>query len=220
MKKLIAFFLIGCCTNAFGQNFKEVNFTEFIRETQQWNKENNRLQMVWWLPAEYWKVSLSQTNTVSSEAGNRILAMIKDYVLICTGDMTLQNADLDYKSKEDVRKGLSLIDDAGRSYYPLADNELSQEATDIEEVLKPMFASLLGQMGKGMHVFYFKIQDSNGKNILDAYAKENFKVLQGGRSFTWHLPLVTLLPSKFCPIDQEKMKGNWNFCPVHGVKLN
>jgi len=33
------------------------------------------------------------------------------------------------------------------------------------------------------------------------------------------MPLACLMPDKYCPVDDLKMKGDWLFCPYHGVKL-
>ena len=82
-----------------------------------------------------------------------------------------------------------------------------------------MFSQMLGKMGEGMHFYFFNIKDKDGKNIIDEYKKGKFSVLHSNKEFEYQLPLVTLLPSKKCPIDNAEMKGNWNYCPFHGVEL-
>ena len=50
-------------------------------------------------------------------------------------------------------------------------------------------------------------------------SRGNFKVDIANESFVWKLPLVSLMEEKICPVDQQKMEGNWIFCPFHGEKL-
>lgn len=219
MKKIITLLLCCYCSAGFAQTFKDVDFTEFVRDIQIWKKDNNRMQLVWWLPNEYWKVAFSQTNTVPPEVAGKVQDMIKDYVIICAGDMKFIKTELFFKTKNEILPVLSLTDSAGKKYYPLAAKDITEDAVMVEEILKPMFSKIIGQMGAGINIFYFKVKDKNGKNIIDPYAKELFTVNMGETAFTWQLPIVSLLPPKFCPVDKEKMKGNWNFCPVHGDKL-
>jgi hypothetical protein len=63
------------------------------------------------------------------------------------------------------------------------------------------------------------VTDQNGKNLIDAKLQGQFKVLHSNSDFLWKLPLSTLMPPKFCPVDKEKMKGTWSYCPIHGQKL-
>lgn len=78
---------------------------------------------------------------------------------------------------------------------------------------------MLGQMGDGMHFYLFKVQDENGNPTIDEYKEGSFTVKHSDKEFNYTLPLVALMPSKICTVDQAEMKGNWKYCPFHGNLL-
>lgn len=81
-------------------------------------------------------------------------------------------------------------------------------------------AQMLGQFGEGMRVFLFDAKQLNEEAPLDLTAANDFALSWGETNLKWTLPFASMLPPKYCPIDGEQMKGNWNYCPVHGVKLD
>ena len=78
---------------------------------------------------------------------------------------------------------------------------------------------LLGQFGEGMKVFLFKPKHKKLHQLDDVKSKNKFSLRWDSNTITWKLPFSSVLPPKICPIDKEKMKGNWDYCPFHGVKL-
>ena len=89
----------------------------------------------------------------------------------------------------------------------------------VDDVLKPLFVKMVGKMGTGIEIFVFNNKDSSGNRILDAMKTGGFKVSLSGDSFNYKLPLVSLMEEKTCPIDQEKLPGNYVYCPIHGNRL-
>jgi hypothetical protein len=81
-------------------------------------------------------------------------------------------------------------------------------------------AQMLGQFGEGMRIYLFKAKKINGQPVINIMTKNNFTLSWNSASLTWKLPLSSVLPPKFCSVDNEQMKGNWNYCPIHGVKLD
>lgn len=79
---------------------------------------------------------------------------------------------------------------------------------------------MMGPYGEGMNFYLFKIHDENGNNKINASEKGFVEIIYKESSYSWTLPLPCLMPLKYCPIDNAEMKGNWEYCPFHGEKLN
>jgi hypothetical protein len=220
MRIIISAILFIICANTFSQFTKKVDLTEYIREIQIWNKQENNMTLTFWIPSSYWRIALEDSPQVAPELINQIEKAFEDLMVVCALDLDINlDGTMTYTKEQDLRKSILILDSIGNSHFPLTDAQLSPEALAFSEAISPMFAQMLGQMGQGMHFYFFKIKDSNGANVINEYQKGRFTIKHSGKEFEYLLPLVTLLPSKKCPIDGAEMKGNWNFCPIHGVKL-
>ena len=212
--------LLGINYDSHAQVARKIELTEFVREIQIWNKEGNNMSLSFWLPESYWRYALADTPGVTIEVANQILMTFEDYVFICAVDLNINtDGSILFSDQFQVGESISIEDQLGNKYLPLSDTEISNDALAMSEMLKPMFAQMLGQMGQGMHFFFFKVKDENGKNIINELEEGRFIVRHSNKEFKYELPLVVLLPPKNCPVDSLEMKGNWSYCPFHGDKL-
>lgn len=203
-----------------GQTTNTVSLTDFIREIQQWNKRDDKMTLTWWVPNEYWNIALKDNKQIPKETAIQFKNIFDKYVMIWACDLRINpDATMTYTEETEVRKTITLIDKDGNKYSPLSNDQVDIEALSIVENLKPVFAQALGQFGKGLCFFLFSVKDNKGDNLISAIEQGEFKVAHSNVEFTWRTPLTTLLPPKFCPIDNEEMKGNWLYCPIHGQKL-
>lgn len=207
-------------TTLYGQT-TEVNILEFIKDVQLWKKQEHKMFLSWWIPEEYWEISLADNKQLPPGTLENIQTVMKDYVLICAADLTFSPLGSLYGAEEsDLRASLTLYDDAGKPYRPLTEDEISTDARFLAGSLKPVFAQAIGEMGKSMYLFFFSVKDEKNNNLIAAAKKGSFKVVHSNNEFLWKLPLPTLMPPKHCPVDNEKMSGAWSFCPFHGNKLD
>ncbi|SHJ98746.1 hypothetical protein [Pseudozobellia thermophila] len=220
MKHLFVWLALLATATSFGQAPQKVNLTEYIREIQKWHKENNDMSLAFWIPTGYWKIATEGNPQISGEAVDQIVAAFDDYVLVCGLDVDIHtNGTASFTDEATLRKSISLIDADGEVYLPLTDDEVTPEASGFLEPMKPMFRQMLGQMGEGMHFYFFKVQDENGKTALNEYQEGSFTIKHSDKQFNFTLPLVALMPPKKCPVDHAEMKGNWKYCPFHGDLL-
>jgi hypothetical protein len=205
---------------AYSQSSKKVDLTEYIREIQIWDKQGNNMSLAFWIPLSYWRIALEDSPQVKPEQITQIEKAFEDYILVCALDLDINiGGTMTFTKEQDLRKSISILDSLGNIHIPLTNEQLSPVALFFSESIRPMFAKMLGQMGQGMNFYFFKIKDQYGANIFNEYQKGRFTIRHSNREFKYLLPLVTLMPPKKCPIDSVKMKGNWIFCPIHGVKL-
>ncbi len=221
MLKTLFISVILCITvSAASQETENVNLIEYIKEVQKWNKQSNEMTLSFWIPNGYWELALKDNPQITQAVINQIKDAFKDYVFVCALDLDINNnGTMSYTPESDLRKTIFIKDNTNKQYDPLDKEEISSDALSLSEAIKPMFAQMLGQMGAGMHFYFFKITDEKGNPTINEYKKGEFTICHSGREFKYNLPLVTLLPPKVCPIDNASMKGNWDYCPFHGVKL-
>ena len=219
-KSFLYIFLFSMPLLTKAQVNNDINITELIREIQQWNKTDNKISLAWWVPNEYWSLALQGDKRIPKETVKQLENAFGDYVLIWACDLNINlNGTMNFTSGEEIRKTISVVDKQGKVHHPLEKNQITEEALIIVENMKPYFAQAIGQVGEGIYPFFFQIKDKNKENLINATLPGQFRVSHSNSEFLWKLPLVTLLPPKFCTVDNEKMKGNWLYCPIHGQKL-
>jgi hypothetical protein len=219
MRLIICVYLLTVPLLSKAQESDDVNIVDLIKETQQWTKRDAKMSLAWWMPTEYWRISL-KGNPVPPETVDHIENLFKDYMMIWACDLTVNtNGTMAFTQEEEIAKSIVILDKNRKEYRPLGENEIDDEVLTIIKNMKPIFAQAIGQMGNGLHIFIFKVNDENNSRLINATLPGQFTVLHSNSEFVWKLPLPTLMPAKICPVDDERMKGNWIYCPIHGDKL-
>ncbi len=217
MKKLTLILLLTSFT-FFGQ--KKVDQNELIKSLTISKKNNNKLSMTFWIPNSYWEIALAGNANITKETINLLEKTFENYLLICTVDIEIgSGASMNFKSKSELKKSIFITDINNQIYKPLSESQINNTTKSMLKNISPMFAQMFGKMGKGMHFFLFKIKDTKGENIINEFEKGEFTVEYSKNKFKWTLPLSALIDSKYCPIDNKEMSGNWMFCPFHGKEL-
>ena len=201
------------------QTVKNVNTTDLIFECTKYSGSLPSKQIAIWYPNDLWTIIGSQMKLppeimkiISNEMKNYLMFAIVDYTLTTTGKII-------FKSEDEIRKTISLTDSLKKEYFPLENEEMSNGAKKIIVELKPIMEKMLGQFGEGMRILIFKAPNSNVENTIDIKKSGGFTVNWDATTLVWKLPFYSVLTPKFCPIDNEEMKGNWTFCPEHGEEL-
>ncbi len=116
---------------------------------------------------------------------------------------------IEFQSREAIQARIHLIDHEGNPYGPLPHEDVKADARNILSILPSLMATALGPIGQNIHFLAFPGEKEAG----------SFAVKLGEEVFEWKLPLGSLLPPKYCPVDGEELSGAWKYCPWHGVEL-
>lgn len=208
------------CTPVSAQQSHKVNLNALLEETQQTINEGNKIQIVWWIPLEYWEAALREDDSVSEDEIQETLEVLRPYEMfaILNGRVSTFGT-VTYKPKDWVKENLSLITSDNAIYTPLDDDDIGFEAQMLLTVIQPILSNMIGSMGENMFFFVFDAQNDDDERILDPLSDDKFVVQMAEEEFTFRLPLGALLAPKKCPVDGEMMNGAWNYCPYHGKKL-
>lgn len=196
---------------------------DLLRETQLGVRVPHHTGLVWYIPFEFWLESAAQ-NGQSVETTSRSLESLKSYTLVVIFAAKVGGlGGLDFIPPSEMKKNVFLRDSQGNDFAAL--EEVSPDAQNLSEILKPVFANALGRAGENATLLFFPAKNKAGLPIADPQREGRFSVVL--KSFLgipediyeWRLPLTSLSPAKYCPEGNEQVNANWKYCPWHGVKL-
>ena len=219
MKK-IATILIILFSSVICFSQTTVNLDHLITETQQMSSSSDKIEMVWWIPDEFWEESFKSDPTMKKEDIDEWINIVSDYsvFLVLSGDIG-SFGQISYKSEKLIHKNISLKDRYGKRYYPLSKNEIDYETEYLLGVMHQVLSSMIGSMGENMSWSIFNRNNHKEERLIDPYSSGGFTVSLFTEDYKFKCPLGSLMPTKFCPIDNEELNGAWKYCPLHGKKL-
>ena|SRR5271166_1009288 len=200
----------------------DVDLSAVTHETQQSTRVPGYAGFIWWIPVEYWE-KFAERGGASAEKANEQYRSLRTYTLIVAGVGKIGLGNINWVSEPELRSNLKLRDAAGNDYEPF--QKVSGDAEGLTAILKPMMANMMGTMGQNLQFYFFPAADKMGNPIANPLAPGSFSVVITNvlgvkeSAYEWRLPLTSLSPPKYCPVDKEHMEANWKYCPWHGVKL-
>lgn len=212
--------LLGSLFLQLNAQNNEPDLQEFIKETQNTKSESGEITIAWWLPVEFWEIAYKRDKNMSAETASEIVSTLKPYVIIAVVDGKISPfGTMKYSSKEMLDTTIELISADSISYAPYASESVPEDMQFLLGILSPMIKNMIGQMGENLHFYVFPDMQNKDERIFDPLKKGNITLKFNGKTRTWKTPLVTLLPFKYCPADNEPMQGDWQYCPYHGTEL-
>ena len=192
---------------------------EFMHETQQTNTVAQQLTLVWWMPPEFWDLSMGTNPNLSPTTVAEIHEIFRDYqVFAVVRVKTVIGGLSDLQTKEELVSHCSFTV-AGKAIAPIAPDRLPGGMQTMIGALRPMLSNMMGQLGQSMElVVYPGAQDQ--KKLLDPLKAATFDYSIYDQTFHWHLPLASLLPKKVDPKTHEEFPGSYDFNPYTGGKLS
>jgi hypothetical protein len=199
----------------------DIDLTALIHETQKMSQKPDEMDLVWWIPEEFWIASFAQNKEMTAKQVDEFLKVVRPYTMVAVvnGSIGAFGA-VTYKPEEWVRANTRLIDAQGKTYAPRTDEEIDASTKNMLQMIKPVLANILGPMGKNFHFLLFPAKTAAGGGIAPAKEKGQFTVRLGEKNFKWRLPLDSVLPAKVCTGCGQEGKGSWSFCPWCGKKLS
>lgn len=217
MKKLIILFAICLFTTdiALAQDVDK-----FINETQKTKADGEDMKIAWWIPVEFWMISLESEESLSKKAKEDMYDVLDDYFIIGIVDAEMGPfGGFTYTSEKELKKTMELKLDSKELKEPLSHRELDADMQVLLDTFKPILKNMLGDLGENFHFFVYKDTNKKGDRILDPYASGELVLICNDESYNWNLPLESLFPLKVCPEDKAELNGAWSYCPYHGTEL-
>lgn len=198
---------------------QEIDTIKLTQETQQLRQDKSQMDMIWWIPNEFWEASFKANPVITPEQEKEFIKVVDQYAIFCVMEGTIGAfGGITGTPKDELQAKVSLKV-SGTKLSPLDDSELSPDAQNFLQMMKPMFAGMLGQMGQSMEFIVFKGENEDGAKHLNPKSKGSFTLNLGEKEFKWRLPLASLLPPKFDLDTNEEFAGNYIYNPFTGKKL-
>jgi len=199
---------------------KGINMSALVSETQKMSRDNNKISLVWWIPQEFWKASLSETAGVTKDQAEEFLKVFRPYMIVAVVEGSMGPfAGAKFSPEAQVRARLVLRDKEGNAYSPIADDKVEADLKNVLAAMKPILSNMLGPLGQNIHFFVFPAQNKAGQTIADPQKEGSLLIKLGDEEYKWRLPLGSLLPAKTCTSCREELNGAYKFCPWCGTKL-
>ena len=216
---IVVFLIWANMCSSFAQD-RKIDIDVLVYETQKMSQAANEMTLVWWIPEEIWRGSLEQNPNITVDKTEEFLKVLRRYMIIVVidGEVGVFGRTT-YKPRTTIENNIQVIDRQGTYYRPFSDEKIDADIKNFLLLMKPLLANMLGPLGENCHFFLFPPKNEKGEDIAVAKREGAFSVKLDKREFKWRLPLGSLLPSKVCPVDGEKLNGAWKFCPWHGVEL-
>src|SRR5579872_345341 len=130
LRRLVSVCLLAACSSgsfSFGQEAKkpgqeakpasasEFDMSAFIRETQQSTNEPGYAGLVWWIPTEYWEISMERIGATEEKAKSRYAALRK-YTVVAVAVGKIGIGNIDWISAPEIRDNIALRDADGNKY--------------------------------------------------------------------------------------------------------
>jgi len=186
----------------------KIDINSLMDETQKSDLRENLIGIFLWVPTDYW-IASAGTKGISAAQAEKTFGALRDYTMFVVGAGSTSINTINWNPEENIRKNVVLRDRAGTTYKPL--EKVSANAEAISTVIKPIFKNILGPMAEGLHILYFPARDSSGKLLADPYHTGEFSLDvsnlmgSGTSSYSWQLPLNSMLPPKYCPVGKERI---------------
>jgi hypothetical protein len=205
---------------ALGQDQK-LDVMEIARETQKFSTEGGELNIVWWLPQEFWSTSIAANTDVNPAQIQMFTKFVYPYLIvgIVSGKISTFGPPT-YRTESEIRSLLTLRDSDGTTYAPIEPNHLAASVPALESLMRPSMAKMLGPLGENMSFFVFPGSRRNGTEVCDASRRGVCEVELGDHEFKWKLPLESVLPKQKCPVCGEILSGGYKYCPYDGTGLS
>jgi hypothetical protein len=183
------------------------------------------LALVWWIPAEFWEVSMRQESMVPDEQVNQVMGVLKNYSVLAVVQANVSPfGSFQFFEKEQIMKGMNV--ECGRpdgSVEAISHTEPSDPDLRIMlDQMRPILAQAMGSLGQNFYFFPLPDVDDDGERLLSPYDKGmiRVKLLNADAVHTaeLELPLDSLFVPRLCP-NGKPAHVSWNYCPWSGKKL-
>lgn len=217
----IAWLLAGLLLSASVMAEYKPDPEALTKDLQRLTRTQNRMTMVIWLPAEFWRASLESQGRMTSENVDRFVKELEPYVVVAVVDGQLgMLGSINFALPESLRSSVTIEDSEGKLFSALPDSEISPGVRNLTQIMGPVLGNMMGALGTHIAFLVFPGIDKGGHPTVKASNEGTFVVHVGAVAMRYKLPLGSLLPPMIDAKSGETFPGNYHFNPFTGVKLS
>ncbi len=205
--------LLGCMTSVRAASLQQI-----LQETQRISHTKNTLDLVWWIPTQYWTILFKENPSLTSEQKTQVQKVLEPYLIFAVFRQTIGVfGGAVIPNREQVLANIAVHAD-GHTLKPLKMTKLSPDASNFFLMIKPLLARSLGQLGTGLHFIVYP-NVKGDRRLIDPLKPGRLECSFFGNTYHWKLPLGCLLPPVYDPKTNETFPGNYRYNPFTGDPL-
>ena len=130
MKKFLFLLFFTISLLAFSQNKNQLD--KLVNEIQKVTQNDKNLKLVWWIPTEYWQVSLKENDLATPDQISYLESILNDYTIVVAGDYFLdsKNGAVDFQVKK-ILNNVNFYGLNGEKILPLKNSEINPQLQSI-----------------------------------------------------------------------------------------
>jgi len=199
---------------------ERVKVNELTQDLQRSSQAAESLDLVWWIPAEFWDVVLADEKGMDEKTRREFGDLFRSHTIVAAVKGKIGSFGVtDFESESDLRAKLRIHDATGKAHEPIAANKVDRRLTMLIQVMRPMFKNLLGEMGDNLQFYVFPGKGADGKRLANPVGSGSFNITLGDESYSYRLPLGSLLIPRRDPSTGEVFPGSYRFNPYTGTEL-
>lgn len=198
----------------------EIKVDQLLRDTQRTSSSTDTLDLVWWVPPQFWDSVLSQNKDASEEMRAEVHALFARYTVMAVAHGKLGTFGVDsFTGEADLRRDFRLVDPRGGVHEPIEAEQVDDKLEVMIQMMRPVFSSIIGQLGSNIHFFAFPAKDAGGLPIADPLSHGRLTARLGTTDYVFRLPLGSMLVPKHDAKTGEVFPGSYDFNPYTGAAL-
>lgn len=203
----------------------EIDLNALTVEGQVMTGGASDIALVWWIPAEFWEVSMRQESGVPEAQINQVMGVLKNHSVLAVVQANVSPfGAFQFFEKDQIMEGLKVeIVRANGDVETISHTQPSDPDLRIMlDQMRPILAQAMGSLGQNFYFFPLPDVDKKGNRLVSPFDKGTIRVglMNTGvaSSAELELPLDSLFVPRLCP-NGKPAHVSWSFCPWSGKKL-
>lgn len=229
LKHVVVIIILVFATGTSAQERTPLSETSIgsITSESQAMAEFDGIDLVWWIPREYWESSFLQDQSMGPDIVDEMMAVLGNIAIlgVVQADISRFGA-FSFLDRDAVLDSMTVrLVVEGGNFTILA--PMANIDPDVEILLAqftPILASAMGNMGQNFHFFVFDDIDQDGERIVSPYEAGILQIVLEGRTpnsptmLELEFPMDALFVPRLCP-NGKPAHVTWNYCPWDGSEL-
>lgn len=204
----------------------EIDLNALTVEGQVMTGGVSEIGLVWWIPAEFWEVSMRQESGVPEAQIEQVMGVLRNHSVLAVVQANVSPfGSFQFFEKGQIMEGLKVEYVRANGDVETISHTLPSDP-DLRIMLdqmRPILAQAMGSLGQNFYFFPLPDVDKKGNRMVSPYEKGVLRVQLMNNdvpsSVELDLPLDSLFVPRLCP-NGKPAHVSWNFCPWSGKKLS
>lgn len=194
------------------------DIAELFRDAQKSRITPEEMTVAWWITPDIFVAGATAAAPGEAELARHLQSMSGVIIFLVTHNrLDAEGRHVPVNDGEDGRNARLEIE-SGPVLVPLRNSEIDEHLYAFMENARPTLANAAGSIGEGFYFTVFRQPPVPLKRV-DPREPGRMTLHFAGATFTWRLPLPSLMPGRIDRRTGETFPGNYRFNPYTGDHL-